>query len=105
MSNGRKTMPSKAFSNSELADAHGKLLAAKHERESDDELEDKIEETIRKLFDSFLYLKNITLFFIVKTIWIQTHRYTSPCSIKPPASGVPKADQGSPRASCRKTSE
>lgn len=37
-------MPSKAFSNTELGDTHKILLDAKKERESDDELEEQIQE-------------------------------------------------------------
>ena len=83
MSSGRRTMPSKAFSNSELAEAHGKLLSAKHEHESDDELDEKIQETIAKLFDTCGYLENVTIMFNYKLIWVQIHRYTSRYSIKP----------------------
>ena len=41
----RATMPSRAFSGSELGQAHQKLLATKNEKESDDELDSKIEES------------------------------------------------------------
>ena len=40
----RATMPSRAFSGTELGTAHKKLLAAKTEMESDDELDTKIQE-------------------------------------------------------------
>ena len=71
MSKGRRTMPSKAFSNSELAEAHGKLLSAKHERDSDDELDDKIQETIPYTFDC---VENVTVFCLIKIKWVQIDR-------------------------------
>ena len=41
----RATMPSRTFSSTELGEAHNKLLKAKAEHESDEELDVQIKET------------------------------------------------------------
>ena len=78
----RATMPSRAFSGTELGTAHNRLLAAKKEMESDDELDEKIQET-----REFCSLAHQQLWFYV-VVGIDIYHIRTP-SWK----GVPEANQ------------